>query len=860
MTFHAVSPFGHPHFLNTGTNFNIAKQFFSTANPKTFALARQDEKIVNLLESLQGVCYTWRFWNEVYRPTRLADERHTETGKQYLDPAKLLQWQLKEYIKHSHKYYLNGGNEEQTACKRLQLKWLSTSPNSRLGTRPWPTYLHQSGYLDHLCQEHIHPSHSKSECLIPSRTLSKNDEDTKNMKPTQIYAQTLLHYGTNVGQLIRPKIGASTVPPFRKEMPLQTKESLTNLIHTLLFQSNKKFRPTTSTELFSVQGEQYLEDVQRVTARVITPEYFDTVLKMLFAFQDKQKSQKSPHTASVWLCWSAFVDFENCWVLAQHTKAIKNLPQPPPAASAKQAPDSNSYMSFENNATSSISYSILYEDVDAMIHVQNNDNDDLFADDSSQDNSFIHVPTVISKSTAESYFSATTPQWQHNTPPYTPPRSDPDLEYEELTDDENWNQIEIRSDNAHPRCVSTACETPACSNVSHSRKGKQLKLRSNLNVAVETLTNNGHPSQKGTPRKSVDSNKYNYQITTRSRSRSRVEYNETPSLTMAKQQALMAIESSPSDSYTPQHPRTRGQTRAQQLFESIRNLTPIGRPTTPSENIDNETIFHAQEEAAEETKTSAEDTTTTPTPTQEPTTSSVPKPGPVTELLSNEPTNAISNTEIFEDKNSETNTLNKEEKLAHDNTFEVLQQQVRETVNEMNDDLDDDDTIDDSIFAEDLVLAARNLLDEGKSSCHFSARKLQNWIKEVEESYKPQFDSLRPSTELTAAYQDFEQLIEDAYQVHTRWQKEELESRVHSETQAMHRIKSRRDKLQQKKEAQKLTRHLKQKLHLDTSHSQNEDATSEITETINNTTAPPTFPSTPAEAYELDHQNGNTYW
>jgi hypothetical protein len=51
----------------------------------------------------------------------------------------------------------------------------------------------------------------------------------------------------------------------------------------------------------------------------------------------------------------------------------------------------------------------------------------------------------------------------------------------------------------------------------------------------------------------------------------------------------------------------------------------------------------------------------------------------------------------------------------------------------MNNNTDDDDTVDHIIFAEDLVRAARDLLNEGINSCHFSARKLQNWIKEVKE-------------------------------------------------------------------------------------------------------------------------------
>jgi hypothetical protein len=103
----------------------------------------------------------------------------------------------------------------------------------------------------------------------------------------------------------------------------------------------------------------------------------------------------------------------------------------------------------------------------------------------------------------------------------------------------------------------------------------------------------------------------------------------------------------------------------------------------------------------------------------------------------------------------------------------------------MNDNIDDNNTVDNSIFTEDLVKAAQDLLNKGINSCHFLARKLQNWINEVEDNYKQQFESLRPSTELTAAYQNFKQLIEEAYQVHRRWQTEEIECRVNSETQAM---------------------------------------------------------------------------
>jgi hypothetical protein len=60
----------------------------------------------------------------------------------------------------------------------------------------------------------------------------------------------------------------------------------------------------------------------------------------------------------------------------------------------------------------------------------------------------------------------------------------------------------------------------------------------------------------------------------------------------------------------------------------------------------------------------------------------------------------------------------------------------------MNDNIDDNDTVHDGIFAEDLVKAAQDLLNKGINSCHFLARKLQNWINEVKHNYKPQFESL----------------------------------------------------------------------------------------------------------------------
>jgi hypothetical protein len=112
------SPFGHANFLCTDTNDNITQQFFSQTNPKTFALALQEERTVNHLETLQEICFTWRYWNEVYRPTRLADERRSETGTPLISPPNLLYWRLQEYIKHYCGYYKSRGDEEQTACQQ----------------------------------------------------------------------------------------------------------------------------------------------------------------------------------------------------------------------------------------------------------------------------------------------------------------------------------------------------------------------------------------------------------------------------------------------------------------------------------------------------------------------------------------------------------------------------------------------------------------------------------------------------------------------------------------------------------------------------------------------------------------------
>jgi hypothetical protein len=137
-------------------------------NPKTFALACQEERTINCLKKLQRICFTWRYWNEVYQPTCLADVRNSKTGTPYISPPNLLYWRLEKNIKHYHGYCKNSGDEEQTACKRLQNKLFSTSPNSRLATRPWPTYLHELSFINHPCQEHLHLSHSKSACQTPS--------------------------------------------------------------------------------------------------------------------------------------------------------------------------------------------------------------------------------------------------------------------------------------------------------------------------------------------------------------------------------------------------------------------------------------------------------------------------------------------------------------------------------------------------------------------------------------------------------------------------------------------------------------------------------------------------------------------
>jgi hypothetical protein len=58
--FHQIngSLFGHPHFVNTGSNYKIALQFFSPHNLTTFEQARHQKQCVNQLEYLQGVCYT----------------------------------------------------------------------------------------------------------------------------------------------------------------------------------------------------------------------------------------------------------------------------------------------------------------------------------------------------------------------------------------------------------------------------------------------------------------------------------------------------------------------------------------------------------------------------------------------------------------------------------------------------------------------------------------------------------------------------------------------------------------------------------------------------------------------------------
>jgi hypothetical protein len=187
--------------------------------------------------------------------------------------------------------------------------------------------------------------------------------------------------------------------------------------------------------------------------------------------------------------------------------------------------------------------------------------------------------------------------------------------------------------------------------------------------------------------------------------------------------------------------------------------------------------------------------------------------------------------------------------LDQENTFNILQHQVREIAHELNEELDDDDNNNDSIFAEDLVLAARRLLEEGKTTCNFSARKLQHWITEIESHYKPQFENLRPSEELTEAFKEFELLIENAYEVQAAWQDEETQNRLKSETQAMRQIITRRSKHRSEQEAQRLTRLLKSKLHLKTPQRGTEtDSDSNSSDTDSDKENIPPSPTNNAEA------------
>jgi hypothetical protein len=74
-------------------------------------------------------------------------------------------------------------------------------------------------------------------------------------------------------------------------------------------------------------------------------------------------------------------------------------------------------------------------------------------------------------------------------------------------------------------------------------------------------------------------------------------------------------------------------------------------------------------------------------------------------------------------------------KLDSENAIQLLEEQIRTTASQLNNDIDDNDKRDDEILATDLFRAARRLLREATQCKEKSARKLQNWIQLVTETY-----------------------------------------------------------------------------------------------------------------------------
>jgi hypothetical protein len=212
-----------------------------------------------------------------------------------------------------------------------------------------------------------------------------------------------------------------------------------------------------------------------------------------------------------------------------------------------------------------------------------------------------------------------------------------------------------------------------------------------------------------------------------------------------------------SDATTPELGRTRQQTRAQQFIDTLRNLTPLSPQRT-------ETIIFTDNEQQN-------------TPSEQKVDES--------EEGSNSPIDDVGQSRDRTNSNEHTG-------LDRENITSILEDHIRASVTEANENLDEADEADDGAIAADLVDKARQLLEEGINKSSNSSRKLQNWISNIASNFHDQLFELPKSTYVTEATHRLEELIDDAYQIHDEWLNNEITERIKREKEALKRLRKRR--------------------------------------------------------------------
>jgi hypothetical protein len=211
--------------------------------------------------------------------------------------------------------------------------------------------------------------------------------------------------------------------------------------------------------------------------------------------------------------------------------------------------------------------------------------------------------------------------------------------------------------------------------------------------------------------------------------------------------------------------RTRQQTRAQQVLETLLSLTPRARTPSPTPEPNVETLI----------STTTEDDNVDKSDQQDPSKENLSAISEQDEVSTSNDTSTTDNEQVVEHQDTETpdaDTIG----IDRENMDRILASHVRETVHELNNALDDADMEDDGALAQDLVNRAHQLLNDGLKTK--SARKLQNWISVTEQCYRSQLEQLNQSTHVINAIKYFDELIEDAQRYYDKWLQDETAERL----------------------------------------------------------------------------------